>query len=164
MAGWKTWNLLNPQSLAQAFDTAYREIYTTDVVDSEILDTSVLTTEPILGIDGALFFNYKYSNNGVRIAPANQRQPGQNENSDDMYGLGVDYQTASTGGHKSGSTGIWNGEASVKNNVASCQGSDHGASCGMADVVSYKYSIYIKTSGTTSGRRLLKENRLIAEA
>eukprot|EP00494_Astrolonche_serrata_P001522 UN01528 len=66
--------------------------------------------------------------------------------------LGIDYATNQGQTYKSGSASnrVYAGEASMKGQPTSCQGTDHGSSCSLGNSISYVYSIYVKTPPVTS--------------
>ena len=145
---WKTWNFLSPQSSMQSlFENNYRAIVTTDIVDSYNTDSSEVDQCPMMRYDGALYLNFRYSNNGAKICPAGQYLAGEGENSDNTYGIGMDYQlneNANRAGCDMTCTGNYDGDAGVYECTTSCQGGDHGGSCTACSSVVYHYGIWVK--------------------
>ena len=48
--------------------------------------------DPIMSIDGALKINARYGDNGVRLSSEDQADPEIDEDTENVYGIGIDYR------------------------------------------------------------------------
>ncbi|MBN2799970.1 MAG: hypothetical protein JXX28_12560 [Deltaproteobacteria bacterium] len=143
---WRRWDFLTPgTSFSTEINTAFRSVVTTEIQAEDT--TGAASNDPIFAYTGALYFNYYYSNNGTRVSVAGQRLPGLDENTDDHYGLGVEY--CHNEGHVYSSVTYtsscrYDGDASLADLRTSCQGTDHGVHCTIGNSDSYQYGLWVR--------------------
>ena len=144
---WRRWDFSTPgQSFLQRINNSFRSRVTGEIAAQA--GAPYPSNDPIFAYTGGLFFNFYYGNNGTRISLVNQEQPAAGSNSDDHYGLGVEYCHADNGSYTSPSSSSgscrYNADAAVAGILTSCQGTDHGANCTTGGNVSYRYLIYVQ--------------------
>lgn len=106
-----------------------------------------LEDDPIFSVGGGLAFNWRYSDNGCRIAMAGGFLSDENANDDNTHGLGNDFSITAS----QESSYVWDHEIS---NIQDCalgvctrvmmQGTDHGAGSHLISGPVYGYyAIYV---------------------
>jgi len=121
--------------------------YTTSYISSAMVDKDL---DPIFAKDGALTFNWRYSDNGVRIG--NSRTfcgdgglPGENVNSDDYLGLGNDLGVKHSNPNHWLEVGLQDCGLSWRSRA---QGVDHGNLISDGPLYGH-YAVYISDEATT---------------
>jgi len=153
----RVWEFLEVGNTLQSYldwDTTSRLVATHEVHNFSYISPTMVTKnqDPIFNKDGALVFNWWYSDNGVRIGNSNNwcsgsGLPGESFSSDNYWGLGNEW----AGGSKARNSlhwfdsGIQNCDLSVNKRI---QGSDHSSS--VTDGPLYgQYAVYVSDEAKT---------------
>lgn len=129
-----------------------RLIATYDNYTSSYISTAMVgqDLDPIFAKDGALTFNWRYSDNGVRIGNSQTfcgdgGLPGENVNSDDYLGLGNDIGVQNSNPNLWLEVGLQDCGSSWRNRA---QGADHGNLVYNGPLYG-QYAVYISDEATT---------------
>jgi len=125
-------------------DVTSRYIATLDNYTSSYISPTMLhrDKDPIFSVDGGIVFNWRYSDNGVRIANSEfycgSNLPGETLNSDDYWGLGNDYCVSPTP-----RTGCVFDVGVTRCGIRTCQGTDHGTYRIQPKAMLGQYAVYV---------------------
>jgi len=142
----RVWKFVNSGKTLHQYldlDDTSRFIATLDNYTSSYISPTMLhkDEDPFFSVDGGIVFNWRYSNNVVRIANSRfycgNDLPGESEDSDDFWGLGNDYCDK---GHD-----CWFDVGMTRCAKWKSQGTDHGSLKGGA--LLGQYAVYVSDKG-----------------
>jgi len=154
--GARVWQFLEVGKTLQSYldwDLTSRLVATSNYIYSDISPNMLAKSkDPIFNVDGALVFNWWYSNNGVRIGNSNNwcnnnGLPGVDVNPDNFWGLGNEVSGSTKGRTRNNWFDVAKQDC-TKNWWLRPQGSDHSARFTSGTLYG-QYAIYISNEAKT---------------